>query len=175
MAAMAKKPTCSEPGCGKQFRTILLLRNHLVNDHGLNHPELEFIFQTEEELLAWKQSYESDNFVFSRRGRRVYEKDGHHHITFNCNRCYKAGHSALSGKRRAIGSVIMDVFCTCLFVAYYMENEIKVKLFSSHYNHDLVKSHKQFLSMSKSERLQIEEQLEIGIIFRYQLAHTYNK
>ena len=66
MAAMAKKPTCSEPGCGKQFRTIVLLRNHLVNDHGLNHPELEFIFQTEEELLAWKQSYERDNIVFFR-------------------------------------------------------------------------------------------------------------
>ena len=44
-----------------------------------------------------------------------------------------------------------------------MENEIKVKLFPSHYNHDLGKSHKQFLSMSKSERLQIEEQLEIGV------------
>ena len=56
---MAKKPTCSEPNCTLQFRTIDLLRKHLANDHGLDHPEKVFTLETQEELLSWVEQYET--------------------------------------------------------------------------------------------------------------------
>ena len=60
---MAKKPTCSEPNCTLQFRTIDLLRKHLANDHGLDHPEKVFTLETQEELLSWVEQYETKTFV----------------------------------------------------------------------------------------------------------------
>ena len=60
---MGPKPTCNEPGCTLQFRTVEYLRNHLNKDHGLDHPESVFTFQTKEEYDSWKVSYEADHFV----------------------------------------------------------------------------------------------------------------
>ena len=167
---MVPKPTCNEPGCTLQFRTVEYLRNHLNKDHGLDHPESVITFQTKEEYDLWKVSYEADNFVnFRHVKKKNSDKNGTPYQTFCCNRCYRSGVSprteVQSGQKamKATGSVMMNVFCTCRFTVFFKENEIMVKLFPTHYNHDLSNKHKQHLKLSKPVKDTILNKLKEGV------------
>ena len=133
---MAKKPTCSEDSCTLQYRTIDLLRKHLVQVHGKDHPEYVYTFQTEEEFNSWKDSYEAENLVNFRRVKQYTNKN----CIFRCNRCYNSRFRArgvITRGEKASGSIMMDVVCTCTLMVFFKHNEIKVTLFPTHYNHDL--------------------------------------
>lgn len=166
MPGVSSKPACSEPGCGLDFRTIELLRNHIVKVHGLHHPEEVITFQTDEGFNSWKDKYEAENLVNFRQYKKYPVKDGILRVIHRCNRCYKPGHCSLAEVkkgRKATGSLIMDVVCTCTFIVCYKENEIQVNLFPSHYNHDLGKSHKQYLKIPKAEKEELTKRLKAGV------------
>ena len=159
------KPTCSQPGCGLQFRTIELLRKHLVNVHRLNHPEHVYNCQTEQEFISWKEQYEADNLVNFNQRRKYKDVHGIEHITLRCNRCYKYGSSssaAVKGRKYTV-SLIMNVVCTCTLIVSHKMNEIEVHLFPTHYNHDLDISHKQHLKIPKAEKEVIVKRLNDGV------------
>ena len=89
-------------------------------------------------------------------------------MTHRCNRCYKAGvapRKEVTKGRKVFGSVMMDVVCTCTFVVSRMANlnEIKVKLYPAHYNHDLGKLHKKHLKLPKVVKEEISGQLKAGV------------
>ena len=66
---------------------------------------------------------------------------------------------------RKIGSVKIDVVCLCCFYVLKSDttNEFSVRLYPSHYNHNLDNEHKQYLRLHESEKEVIEQKMKAGV------------
>lgn len=166
MAGNGHKPRCGENGCGKDFTKVELLRKHLQHSHGLDHPEKVFYFSTEDEFKSWKSEYQESNFVDFVVQKASYQTRLGNTTSYRCSRSYVRPTSKSDGDRdiKYTGSKKMDVVCTCsLFVTVLKNKQIYVRLYPTHYNHNLDKAHKQYLKIPESDEKIFTEKLQAGV------------
>ena len=133
--------------------------------HGQSHEMHEMNFEDQNAYESWLKTYQEQNFVRYIQNSSRKNKEKSKIIFFNCNRDGKSKSKFKKNNiRDAKKSIKINDFCTSRFSCKIdPDGRITVKLYPTHYNHQIDESQKCILQMSRSDVEQIKEKLGHGV------------
>ena len=161
ITTMGLEIVCNETGCKRKFTQIQYLRNHLISDHNQFHePEQVIDFDSESEYDVFIAELHKQSVCFASSSTK--HRNGREIKYLLCNR---------SGKSRIPTTTQipkenyrkMGKHCTCTLTVTRKNGHITAKYFATHYNHELDKSHRIRMPISKSDREEVVTRLQMGV------------